>query len=68
MALSAAEKNKRLREKQKATGQHDSIKKKDRQRKKLAHSNLSPKHLAELRLKQNANLRKLCTKSKQTLV
>ncbi|CAF1045191.1 unnamed protein product [Didymodactylos carnosus] len=65
MVLSGAERMKRLREKQKTTGQHDSIKEKDRKRKQVFRSKLTPQAMALFRLKQNANAQKFREKKKK---
>jgi len=65
MALSGAERARRCREKKKAAGLGESMKQKDRQRKRLARSKMLPKQLNELRLRQQTNLQKFRSKLKQ---
>ncbi|CAF1424572.1 unnamed protein product [Adineta steineri] len=64
MALSGAERARRYREKKKAAGLHELIKKQDRKRKRIARSKMSLAKLKQLRLRQQTNLHKFRSKSK----
>jgi hypothetical protein len=63
MPLSGAERARRCREK-KTTGLSETVKQRDRKRKRLARSKMSSSQLAALRLRQRNNLRKFCEKTK----
>ncbi|CAF0932335.1 unnamed protein product [Didymodactylos carnosus] len=58
MAVSPAERMKNYRKRRKRDGSYNILKAKDRIRKNTARSRLPPRRLAELRTKQNINLRK----------
>jgi hypothetical protein len=64
MALSGAERARRCREKKKAAGLGESMKRKDRERKRLARSKMSSAQLKKLRSRQQVNLRKFRLKTK----
>ncbi|CAF1415440.1 unnamed protein product [Didymodactylos carnosus] len=65
MALTLAERARRCREKKKATGLYEVLKQKDRKRKKVARSKLSPAALGTLRMKTKTNVDKFQAKLKQ---
>ena len=64
MALSGAERARRCREKKKAEGLAESVKRKDRERKRLARSMMTSTQLNALRLRQQINLGKFRAKPK----
>ena len=64
MVLSNAERARRCREKKKAAGLGDIMKKKDRMRKQIARSKMSLTDLTHLRIRQRENLRRFRAKGK----
>ena len=64
MAITGAERNRRYREKKKAEGLSEIMKRKDRLRKQIARAKMSSTQLAALRLRQRENLRKFRAKSR----
>ncbi|CAF1209928.1 unnamed protein product [Didymodactylos carnosus] len=67
MAISPAERMKNYRKRRKRDGSHNILKAKDRIRKNMARSRLPSRRLAELRTKQNINLRKHRAKTPKKL-
>ena len=68
MALSGAERARRCREKKKAAGLGEIMKKKDRLRKRLARSKMTPFQLKELRSRQKTNLQRFRAKKKDEVL